>query len=138
MRDFVEVSKKQRAVLALEKNLAEHLKAAAAKAVPVASASSLVTTYVQPAIYILLVAWFWRVPVATFRSEWFAPFAWALRSPGHGTGTISILAWVSTCHTVLAPTVKQALQLSGVISPPEEVGLVQRLMSMVGLNFPMR
>ena len=132
--DFVEVSKKQRAVLALEKTLIGARKNAAGAGAPAAHLAATLTTYVQPALYAALILCYWRTPIAFFRSEWLAPASWALRAPGHAAGSLGMLQWVTICHAVLAPAVKGGLLAAGVIAPEPEVGLLRKAMAWMGLG----
>ena len=125
----MEVSKLQRRLGKAEKALAALAKAAAGGGGGVSPAT--VLWYVQLGVYAAIVLAVWWRPVARLPPRWLAPLGATLRLPGQPPGSVSAAAWLTACHAVLAPAVGGAAQLLGVLPPPKEVNMMQRLMGMV-------
>lgn len=135
MSDFVEVSLRERRIIKAQKALAaaQEGRAAAAGASPAAALSR----YVQPAVYVALVAGLWgRGALARLPPAWFWPLTWVLRSPGLPAGSVGGFAWVFLCHSVVSAAVRAAAAAAGVAAaqpaPPGAGGMVGKLMSLLG------
>ena len=121
--DFVEVSKKQRAIGKLEKSAI-----VAADAFKSARASNYITgcsiamPYVRMVAYGAVALAFWPTPVANMPPSWFAPLGWTLRLPGQPPGSISAPAWVGICYTVISPLLYAVARAANLL-PHERRGL---------------
>lgn len=132
--NFVEVSLKERKIIKAQKALTalQEGKATATAA----SSAALLSRYIQPALYVLLVLAFWsHGPIATLPAKWFWPLTWVLRSPGLPAGSVGGFAWVFLCHSVISAVVRWAAQLAGVQAAQPASGpggILGKLMSLAG------
>lgn len=119
--DFVQRSKLERQLVKLEKDLKTAAGARAA-AVKAADIPSLLSRYAVPALYLLLAMTFWNTPVAVIPPSLIGPLSYTLAFPGWPRGTVSIVAWLTICHStlprllaVVLPAPKQDTQAGGML-----------------------
>lgn len=101
MSDFVEVSKLERSIVKLEKQVDAEKKATAAARGAAYGGYGGALRNVQVALYAVVLALHWSTPVATL-PPWAAfPFGWLLSLPGRQPGTIGMGGWCFLCHLVV-------------------------------------
>jgi hypothetical protein len=130
--DFVEVSLKQRQMVKLEKSLAALV--AARGALQAHDGSAVITSYVQPALFLVLSLAFYSTPVAHVPGNWLWPLSWFLALPGHPTGTISMPSWIFICHAIVSRAATALATVAGIapeasssiFSPAGIMGLVNK------------
>lgn len=118
--DFVEVSKRQRAVGKLEKaaTAAAAATATTGEAARAASWASALST-ARAVVFAALVFAFRAHPVATVPPGWVAPLAWTLRLPGQPAGSIGAVAWLTACQIAVAPLLHGAARALRLEPPPK-------------------
>lgn len=90
---FVEYAKSTRRVHKLEKELA---------ALSAALRHPWLVRFeqVQPYARLLVIVWFWNVPMFVLPHDWFFPASLWLRQPGWPADTIGVVAWTTICTAV--------------------------------------
>lgn len=94
---FVEYAKCTRRINRLEKELAALLHASNQGA---AARSLAVFRKLQPYLRLLVIVWFWNIPMFVFSHDVFWPASYWLRMPGWPSDSIGVVAWTTICTAV--------------------------------------
>jgi hypothetical protein len=94
---FVEYAKATRRINRLEKDLAALQHAASTSA-----ASRWLARFqrVQMLTRLLVIVWFWNIPMFVFDQDFFWPASYWLRSPGWPSDSLGVVAWTTICTAV--------------------------------------
>lgn len=132
--DFVEVSKLERQRVKVEKQLEQMQAAAQAGKASSIDWSTLLTSRVRPIAYVALTIALWRTPIAVMPlGGWGRPLAF----PGWPLGTVSAIAWIYLCDSLLGAAVTGAGRATGLVPPPPVeqggvMGMVNKAMGLMG------
>lgn len=98
---FVEYAKATRRINRLEKDLAAlQLTASASPAARWLARFQRVQTYAR----LVVIVWFWNIPMFVFDRDLFWPASYWLRSPGWPADSLGVIAW-TTISTAVANTI---------------------------------
>lgn len=132
--DFVEVSKLERQRGKIEKQLEQMKTAAHASRASSVDWVSLLKSRLRPAAYLAFSIALWRTPVAVLpMGSWGRPLAF----PGWPVGTVSPIAWIYLCDTLLGAAVTEVGRATGLVPPSAAeqagvMGMVNKAMGLLG------